>query len=386
VKEVKEEDGSLSVHLVPDGRFKVICSVCESKGPGYDTLRERQWKHVPLWGIPVVLVYAPRRVHCARCGIKVESIPGTKGKSPLSVPLSIVLASWAKEVAWQVVGRFFGFHWNTVRKAVKDVVDYGLRHREIGNVLLIGIDEISRRKGHVYHTQVYDLISKRLLCSGKDRTSETLETFCDEMGEEHCEQIEAVCCDMWAPYVDVIKARLPNAILVFDKFHIVRHLMDAVDKVRREEARELKAENPEVLKKTRYVWLKNPWNLTDKQKVRLSYLEKLNLKINRAYLLKEAFRRFWDYTYPAWAKKYLDQWFWWATHSRLQPMWEFAWMIRRHQNDILNYFKVRIDNGAVEGLNNKAKSISHRAFGYIVPQKPSTLLSITEWGNFQCHN
>lgn len=364
VKEVKEEDGSLSVHLVPDGRFKVICSVCESKGPGYDTLRERQWKHVPLWGIPVVLVYAPRRVHCARCGIKVESIPGTKGKSPLSVPLSIVLASWAKEVAWQVVDRFFGFHWNTVRKAVKDVVDYGLRHREIGNVLLIGIDEISRRKGHVYHTQVYDLISKRLLCSGKDRTSETLETFCDEMGEEHCEQIEAVCCDMWAPYVDVIKARLPNAILVFDKFHIVRHLMDAVDKVRREEARELKAENPEVLKKTRYVWLKNPWNLTDKQKVRLSYLEKLNLKINRAYLLKEAFRRFWDYTYPAWAKKYLDQWFWWATHSRLQPMREFAWMIRRHQNDILNYFKVRIDNGAVEGLNNKAKSISHRAFGY----------------------
>jgi len=386
VKEVKEEDGSLSVHLVPDGRFKVICSVCESKGPGYDTLRERQWKHVPLWGIPVVLVYAPRRVHCARCGIKVESIPGTKGKSPLSVPLSIVLASWAKEVAWQVVGRFFGFHWNTVRKAVKDVVDYGLRHREIGNVLLIGIDEISRRKGHVYHTQVYDLISKRLLWSGEDRTSETLETFCDEMGEEHCEQIEAVCCDMWAPYVDVIKARLPNAILVFDKFHIVRHLMDAVDKVRREEARELKAENPEVLKKTRYVWLKNPWNLTDKQKVRLSYLEKLNLKINRAYLLKEAFRRFWDYTYPAWAKKYLDQWFWWATHSRLQPMREFAWMIRRHQNDILNYFKVRIDNGAVEGLNNKAKSISHRAFGYIVPQKPSTLLSITEWGNFQCHN
>lgn len=128
----------------------------------------------------------------------------------------------------------------------------------------------------------------------------------------------------------MIKARFSNALLVFDKFHIVRHLMAAVDTVRKEEARELKAQDPDVLKKTRYIWLKNPWNLTDQQKLRLSYLEKLNLKINRAYLLKEAFRRFWDYTYPVWAKKYLNQWFWWATHSKLEPMRNFTWMIHRH--------------------------------------------------------
>jgi len=130
--------------------------------------------------------------------------------------------------------------------------------------------------------------------------------------------------------VDVIKARFSNTLLVFDKFHIVRHLRAAVDTVRKEEARELKAQDPDVLKKTRYIWLKNPWNLTDQQKLRLSYLEKLNLKINRAYLLKEAFRRFWDYTYPVWAKKYLNQWFWWATHSKLEPMRNFTWMIHRH--------------------------------------------------------
>lgn len=130
--------------------------------------------------------------------------------------------------------------------------------------------------------------------------------------------------------MDVIKARFSNTLLVFDKFHIVRHLMAAVDTVRKEEARELKAQDPDVLKKTRYIWLKNPWNLTDQQKLRLSYLEKLNLKINRAYLLKEAFRRFWDYTYPVWAKKYLNQWFWWATHSKLEPMRNFTWMIHRH--------------------------------------------------------
>lgn len=364
VKGVREKDGHLLVYLVPDKRHKLICSQCGGKGRGYDTLTERQWKHVPLWGIPVLLIYQPRRVECATCGIRVEAIPWTQGKSPLSVYLSVFLATWAKEVAWQVVGRLFGFHWNTVRKAVKDVVDYGLKHRDVSQMLYIGVDEISRRKGHIYHTQVYDLIERRLLWSGEERSAKTLETFCNEVGQEFCDKIEAICCDMWAPYVDVIKAWFPNALLVFDKFHIVRHLMEAVDTVRKEEAKQLKAEDPDLLKKTRYIWLKNPWNLTDKQKVRLSDLEKLNLKINRAYLLKEAFRRFWDYTYPGWAKKYLDQWFWWATHSRLQPMREFAWMVRRHEQDILSYFKVRIDNGSVEALNNKAKAIAHRAFGY----------------------
>ena len=218
VKKVTEQADHLIVHLIPDSRHRMICSCCGKKAPGYDTLKTRRWKHVPLWGIAVDLEYAPRRVACPDCGIKVEAIPWSQGKSPLSAPLSLVLATWAKIVAWKVVGNLFGFHWNTVRKAVKDVVDYGLRHRDLDNLRQIGIDEISRKKGHVYHTQVYDLIEKRLLWSGEDRSSETLEAFFDELGKQHCDQIEAVCCDMWAPHVDVIKARLPNALLVFDKF------------------------------------------------------------------------------------------------------------------------------------------------------------------------
>lgn len=162
------------------------------------------------------------------------------------------------------------------------------------------------------------------MVSGEDRTSEALEGFFNYLGEDRCEKIEAVCCDIWAPYIEVIKRRLPNALVVFYKFHIVRHLLNAVDQVRREEAKKLKLENLDLLKGTKYIWLKNPWNLTEKQKVRLSDLERLNLKINRAYLLKEAFRKLWDYTYQAWAKKYLDQWFWWATHSRLEPVRKFC--------------------------------------------------------------
>jgi transposase len=364
IRKVIEANGSIEMHLVPSKRSSLVCSGCGRRCPGYDTRKERRWTHVPLWGIPVVLVYAPRRVQCPQCGVVMEQIPWSRGKSPLSIALSMVLATWARQISWKVVASFYGLHWNTVRKAVQDVVNYGLAHRNIGDLLYIGVDEISRRRGHIYHTQVYDLVEKRLLWSEEGRKGVTLREFFTFIGPEQCRRIRAVCCDMWAPYIDTIKQMLPKVHLVFDKFHIVQHLGKAVDTVRKEEAARLKAENPELLKNTRYIWLKNPVNLTENQRLRLSDLEKLNLKVNRAYLLKEAFRKFWDHTSPLAARMYLDQWFWWATHSRLQHMRQFAWMIRRHQEHILNYFKVPIDNGAVEGLNNKAKAISHRAYGY----------------------
>ena len=159
----------------------------------------------------------------------------------------------------------------------------------------IGIDEISRKRGHVYVTNVYDLVRKRLVWSGEGRSTETVDAFFDVLGPEKTAALEGVCCDMWQPYIDVIKARAPQAVLVFDKFHIVRHLMAAVDQVRRDEVREKGPAHKALLYKTRFIWLKNPWNLTERQALRLGALERLNLKINRAYLLKELFRDFWEY-------------------------------------------------------------------------------------------
>ena len=104
-----------------------------------------------------------------------------------------------------------------------------------------------------------------------------------------------------------------------------------------------------------------PWS---QGKCRLGYLDQLNLRCNRAYLLKESFREFWEYKRKGWAKRFLKKWFWWATHSRLKPMRDFAWMLRRHEEGILNYFKEQISNGAVEGMNNKAKVVSHRCYGF----------------------
>ena len=361
---VEETGSGLVARLELKQQRHLPCSKCGRRQPVRDRLDIRSFRHVPLWGISVTLEYAPARVKCRRCGIKVERIPWARGKSPLSRALVVVLATWARLLAWEVVAKLFHLSWGTVRAAVKQAVEHGLRYRQVGSVLYIGIDEISRRRGHIYHTQVYDLENKRLLWSGEGRDTATLQRFFDEWGPERTARLDAICCDMWNPYIDVIKERAPHATLVFDKFHLIRHLLEAINDVRKAEVRELRKTQPDLLKGTRYIWLKNPWNLTDRQRERLGYLEGLNLKINRAYILKEAFRRLWTYVHPGWAKRYLDKWFWWATHSRLKPLRDFAWLLRRHLDGILAWFKVPLDNGSTEAMNNNAKVISHRAHGY----------------------
>lgn len=365
VKTIRYEGAEVVVDLEVRRNRRLACSVCGTRGKVRDRLRVRDWRHVPMWGIPVTLRYAPARIRCPHCdAIVVEAIPWSQGKCRLSQGLIWLVSAWCKWLPWDRVAKLFGIHWNTVATAVRQAVSYGLAHRDLGDVLYIGIDELSRRKGHVYVTNVYDLKNKRLIWSGEGRSTETLDEFFREHGEALKGRIQGVCCDMWQPYIDRIKEHFPEATLVFDRFHVVQNLLKAVDQVRREEAQELKKTNPELLKKTRYLWLKNPENLTDKQRARLGYLEQLNLRTNRAYLLKESFREFWEYGMKGWADRFLTKWFWWATHSRLKSMRDFAWTLRNHREDLLNYFNLRIDNGAVEGMNNKAKVVSHRCYGF----------------------
>ena len=235
----------------------------------------------------MTLSYRPARVRCSTCGIKVEALPWASGKSRLTSALMVVLATWARLLAWDVVARLFGVSWSTVQAAVAQAVDFGLAHRESACVVYIGIDEISRRRGHIYHTQVYDLTGKRLLWSAEGRDAATLRRFFEEWGAEKTSKIRGVCCDMWAPYMEVVRQALPGIPLVFDKFHLIRHLLKAVNEVRRGEAKELSKTHPDLLAGTRYLWLKNPSNLTPRQQQRLSYLERMNLKINRAYLSRK---------------------------------------------------------------------------------------------------
>jgi len=170
--------------------------------------------------------------------------------------------------------------------------------------------------------------------------------------------------DMWRPYIEVVKARAPQATICFDRFHVVAHLNAAVDEVRRAMVRKLADPMRYLVKGTRFVLLKNPWNLSPAQKQSLSALVRSNHPLSRAWYLKEDFQRFWDYLGEWPAQRHLTKWLWWASHSRLEPFKVFARMLREHLDGILAWTKLRITNGALEGMNNKVKLVSHRSYGF----------------------
>lgn len=359
----------LEVRLRPRRGSRGTCSDCGRRCPGYDQLGDRHFDYVPLWGIPVVLLYCMRRVQCPECGVKVESVPWATGKSPVSRSLALYLADWAKALSWKEVSRRFGVNWRQVYDSVRFVVGWGLANRDVSGVTAIGIDEVQFGKGQQYLTVVYQLCGdvRRLLYVGQRREKETLNAFLDDMGEQWCANIKYVCTDMWRAYLAVVGIRLSNALHILDRFHIVKLLNEAVDDVRKQEAGKLRKEGVDLLKGMKYAFLKRPENLTEKQEERLRVaLNKPWLATARAYLWKEKFQLFWEYQSPYWARKYLRRWCKGAMHSRLEPIKKFVGTVRHHENLMMNWFEARklYSSGAVEGMNRKLNLITRRAYGY----------------------
>ena len=368
--ETKEDGGSsivIPVRSRKNSRGK--CSVCGCCGPAYDRLCERSFQYVPLWGIPVVLLYALRRIDCRHCGVKVESVPWAVGKSPITRSLALFLADWARLLSWQDVARRFRVNWHQVFDSVSQVVAWGLAQRDMSGVTAIGIDEIQFGKGQQYLTVVYQLcgVKRRLLSVTERRDSESLSGFFDEMGKNWCDGITHVCTDMWKAYLKVIGERIPKATHILDRFHIVKLLNEAVDKVRRQEAGKLRKDGLDLLKGMKYAFLKRPENLTDRQHAALQGLmNKRWLCTVRAYLWKEKFQLFWEYGSPFWARRYLQRWCKGAMRSRLQPIKKFVGTIRTHEDLIMNWFEAKkeFSSGAVEGMNRRVNLITRKAYGY----------------------
>ena len=230
---------------------------------------------------------------CPRCGVKVEAIPWATGKHRLTDAYAWFLARWAKRLSWQEVAAAFPTSWDTVYRAVRMAVEWGLDHRDLTNIEAIGVDELSRRRGQRYLTLVYQIDShrRRLLWIGRDRRAETLDRFFDWFGPARSAALYFVCSDMWKPYLTVVADRARQAVQVLDRFHIMSHFSKAIDEVRAAEARKLAAAGKApVLKNSRWLLLKRPEHLTDAQDDRLKDLVRRNLRTVRAYLLKEDFQ------------------------------------------------------------------------------------------------
>jgi transposase len=361
---------ALEITLRPQSRQQAICSGCGQRRPGYDTLRQRSFEFVPLWGILVFFLYAPRRVDCPDCGVKVERLPWAQGKSHLTITYAWFLATWAKRLSWKEVAGVFHTSWDSVVRSVKMAVEWGLVHRDLSGIMAIGVDEICwRKRKEKFVTLVYQLDAgkRRLLWIGRDRTARTFRSFFEWLGEKRCQGLRFVCSDMWKPYLRIITEMAPAAANVLDRFHVMSHMSKAIDEVRAKEAKELRAKGKEpLLTGSRWCLLKRPENLTDNQVERLKDLLAYNMKTVRAYLLKEDFQRFWDYISPFWAGRFLDAWCTRTMRSRIKPMKKVAKMLRKHRGLLLNWFRAKgeIALGCVEGFNNKAKLTTKRSYGF----------------------
>lgn len=370
VRFVAEADGQvLEVEVQPRANSRPVCAKCGRERPGYDRLPARHFEFVPLWGIRVFLVYAPRRVDCPTCGVRVERMPWAVGKHRLTQTYAWFLARWAKRLSWKEVAEAFRTSWDTVFRSVEMAVTWGHEHRDLSGIGAIGIDEVAWQKGHKYLTLVYQIDShcKRLLWVGEKRTVKTLLRFFRWLGKERSRELRYICSDMWKPYLKVIAKKASRAVNVLDRFHIMAHLGKAIDEVRAGEAKKLKEKGYEpVLTKTRWLLLKRPENLSEKQEGRLSELLRYNLKSVRSYLLKEEFQLFWTYTSPYWAGWFLDRWCTEVMRSKIVPMKKVARMLRGHRELLLNWFHAKgtLSSGVVEGFNGKAKLISKRAYGF----------------------
>ena len=359
----------LEIEVLERANGRALCSGCGCPRPGYDRLPTRRFEFVPLWGIKVFLVYAPRRVNCPGCGVRVEHMPWALGKSPLTQAYAWFLARWAKRMSWKEVAVMFRASWESVFRSVEMAVEWGRAHPYLSDIRAIGIDEIAWKKGHKYLTLVYQIDDhcKRLLWIGRERKTKTLLRFFRWFGTERSHALRYICSDMWKPYLKVIAKKAGHAVHVLDRFHIMAYFSKALDEVRAQEVKALKAKGLEpVLTKTRWVFLKRPENLTASQETKLADLLQYNLSSIRAYLLKEEFQFFWSYVSPYWAGRFLDQWCTRTMRSKIEPMKRIAKMLRRHQSLLLNWFRAKgqLSSGVVEGFNTKAKLTSRKSFGF----------------------
>jgi transposase len=256
--------------------------------------------------------------------------------------------------------------WHTVKNLEKEYMHEQLRRNPVAAPRAIGIDEIALRKGHIYRIVVSDLErGKPIWFGGEDRSEASLDKFYEELGEKKTGKIELAVMDMWKAFGKSTRKNAPQAAIVYDKFHVMRHLGEALDKIRKMEYGRLSGKDRAYIKGQKYTLLSNRENLTLDGRRSLKKLLGANKRLNTAYVLRETFGQLWSYQTEGWARRFFDNWQESLKWQRLEPYEKFAKMIERHWDGIAAYSRPdnKVSLGFVEGFNNKIRVIQRRAYG-----------------------
>ena len=256
--------------------------------------------------------------------------------------------------------------WHTVKALDKEYMEEQLRRNPVVALGVIGIDEIALRQGHRYRIVVSDLERRRpIWYGGEDRSEQSLDRFYQWLGDKRAKKIRLVVMDMWKAFEKSTRNHVPTAAILFDKFHVMRHLAEALDRVRKMEYARLSGKDRSYIKGQKYTLLSSKENLTLDGRKALRKLLKANKRLHTAYLLKESFGQLWSYQMEGWARRFFDNWKDSLKWQRLKPYETFARMIERHWDGIAAYskFENKVSLGFVEGLNNKIRVLQRRAYG-----------------------
>jgi len=361
---LKEGEVRVALEHRPDAMWH--CPDCGQVCPLHDHQEERRWRHLDTCQYRTVMLVSLPRTNCAQHGVKVVRVPWAEPLSRFTMLFEGLVIAWLGEASQSAVAEQFVLSWDEVHGIMDRAVKRGLARRKAEPIRHMGVDEKSFKKRHNYATIVNDLDRSRVLYVAKDRESASLDGFWKTLTAEQLAGIEGVAIDMWDPFAKSIREHVPGADekIVYDKFHIVKHLNEGVDKVRRQEHKELQAAGDERLKGTKYDWLRNSDNFDRASWREFQLLKATNLKTSRAWAIREQALPLWKYSSESWARKHFRQWYYWATHSRLKPMIEKAKMLKRRVNNVLTYVKHRITNAVSEGLNSKIQWVKSTARGY----------------------
>ncbi len=313
------------------------------------------------------LEFEVRRVQCRNCGkVKREQLAFLADNPFYTKRFAHYVGRRCRSSSIKDIAQELSLDWDSVKALEKQYMAAQLAKAGTPGPKAIGVDEISIRKGHTYRIVVSDLIRKRpIWFGGEDRSEASMGTFYDWLGEKKSRGIRLAVMDMWKPFRNVTNARAPQAAVLFDKFHIMRHLGEALDKVRKSEYARLSGKDRRFIKGQKYTLLSHRENLTTQGRRSLKTLLAANQRLNTAYLLKESFGQLWDYEREGWARRFFENWRASLKWQRLEPYEKFAKMIDRHWDGIAAYCKPenKVSLGFVEGLNNKIRVLQRRAYG-----------------------
>lgn len=375
---IEVKGGALVARVRPNWRDP-RCSRCGKRrprrrpGPAKLASVDRLWRHLDVAGIQLFLAYDVRWVYCPECGRTVEQVPWARDPRARSTEaFDERVAYLAQRTDKTSIVSLMRITWETVGRCITRVVERLRPEAPLANLTAIGVDELSYRKQHNYVTLITDQIERRIVWGKEGRSADTLAEFFEELGEEGRKNLRLVSMDMSGGYKKAVRdnKELDHVQIVFDRFHVQQLASKALDETRREEWNRLRqahgkhSAEAKALKGLRWTLLRDGLTLSDAQRVRLAELQRENKRLYRAYLLKEELGDILDRRQPNVVRELLRKWCGWASRSRLPAFVRTGRTIRDHLDGIVAYVRHRISNGLVEGLNNKARLLTRRAYGF----------------------